>query len=77
MGRTFQNVGLVKGSTVRENLVTAQYLEADYSTLAGMLGAPRTFAVRARAEPRGEAIADLIGLGDSSTTRSRACRTAC
>ena len=27
LGRTFQNVGLVKGATVRDNLVTAQYLE--------------------------------------------------
>ncbi len=26
LGRTFQNVGLVKGTTVRENLITAQYL---------------------------------------------------
>src|SRR5688500_7126841 len=25
MGRTFQNVGLVKGSTVRDNLLTAQH----------------------------------------------------
>src|SRR5919204_2616803 len=44
MGRTFQNVGLVKGSTVRQNLLTAQYLKAEYSTLAGMLGSPRTFS---------------------------------
>src|SRR2546430_9723559 len=31
MGRTFQNVGLVKGSTVRENLLTAQHLVAGYA----------------------------------------------
>src|SRR5918996_4105244 len=40
MGRTFQNVGLVKSSTVRENLLTAQHLEAGYSVLAGVVGAP-------------------------------------
>ena len=64
MGRTFQNVGLVKGSTVRENLISAQYLEADYSVLAGMLGAPRTFAREHELRRRADAIADVMGLGD-------------
>ncbi len=64
MGRTFQNVGLVKGSTVRENLVSAQYLESDYSTLAGMLGAPTTFSAERELRRRGEAVADVMGLGD-------------
>ena len=58
MGRTFQNVGLVKGSTALENLKTAQHLEVDYDPLAGMFGSPRTFEVerhiteRARGHPR-------------------------
>ena len=30
IGRTFQNVGLVKNATVRENLVTAQHLQVAY-----------------------------------------------
>src|SRR5438552_5286725 len=30
MGRTFQNVGLVKGSTVRDNLLSAQHLLTGY-----------------------------------------------
>jgi branched-chain amino acid transport system ATP-binding protein len=64
MGRTFQNVGLVKGSTVRENLLTAQYLEADYSTLSGMLGAPRTFTAERELRQRADAIAEVMGLGD-------------
>src|SRR5688572_19315475 len=48
MGRTFQNVGLVKGATVRDNLVTAQYLRAEYPTLSGVLGAPDTFITERR-----------------------------
>src|SRR3954452_8905530 len=40
MGRTFQNVGLVKGSTVRENLLTAQHLSARYGVLGGIIGTP-------------------------------------
>ena len=64
MGRTFQNVGLVKGSTVRENLLSAQYLESDYSGLAGMLGAPRTFARERELRRRADAIAEIMGVGD-------------
>src|SRR3954453_13099808 len=40
IGRTFQNVGLVKGSTVRENLLTAQHLSATYGVVGGMIGSP-------------------------------------
>jgi branched-chain amino acid transport system ATP-binding protein len=69
LGRTFQNVGLVKGSTVRDNLVTAQYLEADYGVLAGMLGAPKTFAAERELNDRGEAIADIMQLGDILDTQ--------
>ena len=63
MGRTFQNVGLVKGSTVRENLLSAQYLEADYSILAGMLGSPRTFASERDLRRRSDLLAEIMGLG--------------
>src|SRR5687767_9179100 len=40
LGRTFQNVGLVKGSTVRENLLTAQHLSARYGVMGGIIGTP-------------------------------------
>src|SRR5438874_13293903 len=36
MGRTFQNVGLVKTETVLENMKTAQHSAVEYSALAGM-----------------------------------------
>jgi branched-chain amino acid transport system ATP-binding protein len=64
MGRTFQNVGLVKGATVRDNLVTAQYLEADYSTLSGILGAPRSFTVERALQRKAAEIAEVMGLED-------------
>src|SRR5438445_5332528 len=69
MGRTFQNVGLVKGSTVRENLLTAQHLEAGYSALAGMLGLPSTFAAERRLRERADAVAGILGLGDILDSR--------
>jgi|SRR5581483_6929901 len=69
MGRTFQNVGLVKGSTVRENLLTAQHLEAGYCALAGMLGLPSTFAAERRLRARAEALAGILGLTELLDTR--------
>ncbi len=69
MGRTFQNVGLVKGSTVRENLKTAQHLRAEYATVAGVLGLPRTFRTELQLSRRAEAILDLLDLGDLAETQ--------
>jgi branched-chain amino acid transport system ATP-binding protein len=64
LGRTFQNVGLVKGATVRDNLVTAQYLDADYSTLAGIFGAPDSFVVERSLQRRADEIAQVMDLED-------------
>ena len=62
IGRTFQNVGLVKGATVLENLVTAQHLQVDYDPWAGILGSPSTFAEERRVRERAEQILDLMTL---------------
>lgn len=69
MGRTFQNVGLVKGSTAGENLKTAQHREVRYDSLAGMFGSPATFEVERDTGERAEAILELMGLGDLYGTR--------
>ncbi len=69
MGRTFQNVGLVKGSTALENLKTAQHLEVDYDPVAGMFGSPRTFEVERHTTERALAILDLMGLAHLRDTR--------
>jgi branched-chain amino acid transport system ATP-binding protein len=63
LGRTFQNVGLVKGATVRDNLVTAQYLQADYGSVAGMMGSRRSFASERLLRAKADALADVLGLG--------------
>lgn len=62
MGRTFQNVGMVKGATVRDNLKTAQHLRAEYSTLAGMLGMPRSFRAEDDLTDRAERLVELLNL---------------
>jgi len=69
MARTFQNVGLVKGSTVRENLKTAQHLRCDYSAAAGLLGAPDTFRTERELTERADLLLDILDLGDLADTR--------
>ena len=69
MGRTFQNVGLVKGSTVRENLKTAQHLRAEYAAVAGMLGMAKTFRTERELARRADLLLDILGLGDLGDTR--------
>jgi branched-chain amino acid transport system ATP-binding protein len=69
LGRTFQNVGLVKGSTVRDNLLSAQHLEAEYATVSGMAGTPHTFRAERVLSQRARAIADLFGLSDLLDTQ--------
>ena len=43
LGRTFQNIGLVKGLTVLENCLVAQHTRIGYGAGAGIFGAPRSF----------------------------------
>lgn len=69
MGRTFQNVGLVKGSTVLENLLTAQHLEVGYGVVAGVVGAPSSFEEERRLARRAHAILELMGLADLAHRR--------
>ena len=71
MGRTFQNVGLVKGSTALENLRTAQHLEVGYDPLAGIFGSPRTFEVERHTTERARAILDIMGLSHLEQTRAQ------
>ena len=69
LGRTFQNVGLVKGTTVRENLITAQYLQARYGTIAGMFGSRASVTSERHLRRRAEALADVLGLTDLLDTQ--------
>jgi len=64
LGRTFQNVGLVKGSTVRENLITAQHLQAGYGAVGGMLGTRASVTGERAARRRAGLLAEALGLAD-------------
>jgi branched-chain amino acid transport system ATP-binding protein len=62
MARTFQNLGLIRGATVRANLLAAEHLAARYSATAGILGLPATYADERRLSRRAETLADILGL---------------
>ena len=61
-GRTFQNVGMVKGATVLDNLKTAQHASADYSVTAGLLGTGSVRETEQQLDQRADAILELLGL---------------
>jgi branched-chain amino acid transport system ATP-binding protein len=64
IGRTFQNVGMVKSETVLENLLTAQHTKAGYGALTGLTGLG---VVRQREKDlaaHADALLDLLGLGE-------------
>ena len=61
-GRTFQNVGMVKSSTVLENLKTAQHAKVDYGVASGLVGAPLSWQEEKALESRADGILELLGL---------------
>src|SRR5438270_4125296 len=62
MGRTFQQVGLVKTTTVLDNLLTAQHSSVDYGAVAGMLGSPTTLSAERVLRQRADSILEILGL---------------
>jgi branched-chain amino acid transport system ATP-binding protein len=69
LGRTFQNVGLVKGSTVRENLLTAQHLSARYGVLGGIIGTPAAVDEERTLRRRADALLEVLKLGHLADTQ--------
>src|SRR3954469_16559593 len=61
-GRTFQNVGMVKGATALENLKTAQHAHAGYDALSGIAGLPTVLASERELTAKADAILELLGL---------------
>ncbi|MDQ3756520.1 MAG: ABC transporter ATP-binding protein [Actinomycetota bacterium] len=69
MGRTFQQVGLVKGATVLENVITAMHTKVEYGAAAGMVGVPMTWKTERELRGRGMELLDLVGLADLAERR--------
>jgi branched-chain amino acid transport system ATP-binding protein len=69
LGRTFQNVGLVKAETVLQNVITAQHLQVGYNPWAGIAGGPATLDEERRLRARAEEILDLLDLSEVAQAR--------
>jgi branched-chain amino acid transport system ATP-binding protein len=63
IGRTFQNVGMVKSETVLENLLTAQHTKAGYHALTALSGLGLVRQREKQMTTQADAILELLGLG--------------
>ena len=68
MGRTFQNVGMVKTSTALENLLTAQHLQAGYPVVSGILGTSQATEAEHDLVDQAETILDILDLSSIRDT---------
>jgi len=68
-GRTFQNVGMVKSSSVLENLKTAQHARVGYDVGTGLIGVPSVGREERELADKADAILELLGLQDVRNSR--------
>jgi branched-chain amino acid transport system ATP-binding protein len=62
IGRTFQNIGLVRGLTVIENCLVAQHSRIGYGPITAILGSPTSFAEERRLRKNAMEVLDFLGL---------------
>ena len=68
IGRTFQQVGLVRTMTVLENLLTAQHARIRYSAGEGMLGIPTSLMEERDLQRRAMEVLDFMGIAHLAHT---------
>jgi branched-chain amino acid transport system ATP-binding protein len=64
LGRTFQQVGLVRSFTVLENLVVAQHVSVRSTGMAAILGTPASRREEKLLRKRADDVLDFMGLGN-------------
>ena len=69
IGRTFQQVGLVRSMTVLENLLTAQHARIKYTAGAGMVGSPMSLSEERDLAKRAMEVLGFMGLAHLSQTK--------
>jgi branched-chain amino acid transport system ATP-binding protein len=62
IGRTFQQVGLVRTMTVLENLLTAQHARIQYGIGGGVVGSPVALSEEGKLKRRAMEVLDYMGL---------------
>lgn len=65
IGRTFQNIGLVKQETVADNLLIAQHLVCRYGAMEGLLRTGGVISEERRLRMRAAAIVEMLDLHDT------------
>lgn len=71
IGRTFQQVGLVRSFTVLENLLVAQHQKIRYGALAGIFGCPSSLREERLVRERAMELLDFLGLDRLADVRLR------
>jgi branched-chain amino acid transport system ATP-binding protein len=69
IGRTFQNIGLVRSMSVLENLMTSQHARIRYGDLTGMLGLPGAVAGEHEIRERAMRVLEFMGIAHLAHTR--------
>jgi branched-chain amino acid transport system ATP-binding protein len=72
LGRTFQQVGLVKQETVFDNFVIAQHLGCRYGPMEGLIRTGAVLLEERRLRARASAAIEMLGLGDIVDEQVRA-----
>ena len=62
MGRTWQNLGVIRSLSVLDNVLTAQHAHVRYGPLSGTLGSPRSFGEERELRRNAEEILEFLGL---------------
>ncbi len=62
MGRTFQNIGLVRGLSVLENFLVAQHPRIGYGAIGALFGMPRSFTEERKLRANAMEVLDFINL---------------
>lgn len=62
LGRTWQNIGLVRELTVIENFLVAQHARIGYGAVGGFFGVPRSFFEERKLRVYAMEVLDFIGL---------------
>ena len=69
IGRTFQQVGLVRTMTVLENLLTAQHARIQYGVSSGVAGSPVALTEEHKLKQRALEVLDYMGLAHLAYTQ--------
>jgi branched-chain amino acid transport system ATP-binding protein len=64
IGRTFQNIGLVRELTVLENCLVAQHPRTSYGAIGGIFGSLRSFNEERRLRTNALEVLDFFGIAD-------------